>query len=1068
MRPSLHYPLVLLIAALLLPDLAFADVQRKKFQIPEAYLVVEVLDDDLIHFELSAIGSGPAEDTPLYASPMVLERDYPGASGFDRSGNVIETNDLRVIVNEQNLCLEVQDKTRGNTKLATFCPADLAEGRKGLDIDSDAITQVYGLGQQFLKLGDANNDWLAHGRRVGSNVNGQDLGNGFVGFQEAAVGNVQIPVYYAMGDNSLNYAVLLDNVYFQDWNFGSSPWQVRMFGDQVRWYVLTGPDLPDLRSDYMELTGRPPVPPRKAFGLWISEFGYRNFDEINNLLNGRPTDGGLTCPPDVLSDPMRNAICPSAGLRDANFPVDGFVLDLNWFGGVKKCKDSVCNQDKTHMGRLDWDQDQPPNLNKNQYFFKDPDANIKAFNDDHIGLVAIEESYLADSSDTFNDIPDNHTAYRRTNEKCEAAQQNQSVDDISGFWGVGKMIDWSDPEAGAFIHNERRFPNISENGITAHWTDLGEPETFRNDACYDGVESTASGPKNEHADIHNLYNLLWNQSIWDGYVSKRDTANALDVTNPRPFILTRSGAAGTQRYGTAMWSGDIAANLLSLATHYNTQMHMSFSGIDYYGADIGGFRREVLPGNNNQGGYRGFEKETYTQWFANAAWTDIPVRPHTDNEFKLLDGAPRYATTPHLVGDTKSNLANLRQRYELIPYYYSLAHLAHQSGKPLMPPPVFYYQDDPNLRGLGHQKMIGRDLMIGIVAKHGEYERGVYLPAGRWVNYHSNEWFDSTGQKIENVPVYRDGIFRIPTFARAGAIIPKMAVDAGTKDAFGRRKDDAPPRAELIVRVYADPESSSFTLVEDDGITLKYDANGRPSYHHRTTKLSQHQSAPTSVNVTIDPAEDHNGDGAFPGAVAERHNVVELIVDGSEATTVSLNGAELTQLDTADAFQSADSGWVNAGQNLILAKSDKQSVAKQKTFKFSLAAAATGTSVHFVCDNGFTSPGQSIFVVGSIPKLGDWNPSNAVKLNPSIYYRYIYDVPPNDGSMNVNRVNQDYPRKPVWTGVVSNMPAKPSFEWKCIRLNDDRSGAPTWQADPNNSFESAVSSGYAGQAFGSL
>ena len=65
--------------------------------------------------------------------------------------------------------------------------------------------------------------------------------------------------------------------------------------------------------------------------------------------------------------------------------------------------------------------------------------------------------------------------------------------------------------------------------------------------------------------------------------------------NPRPFILTRSGAAGTQRYGAAMWSGDIASNLESLATHMNAQMHMSMSGIDYYGSDIGGFRREVMP-----------------------------------------------------------------------------------------------------------------------------------------------------------------------------------------------------------------------------------------------------------------------------------------------------------------------------------------------------------------------------------------------------------------------------------------------------------------------------------------
>jgi alpha-glucosidase len=59
-----------------------------------------------------------------------------------------------------------------------------------------------------------------------------------------------------------------------------------MYGDQLRWYVMTGPNLPDLRADYMELTGRPPVPPRKAFGLWVSEFGYDNFGQIDTLLAG--------------------------------------------------------------------------------------------------------------------------------------------------------------------------------------------------------------------------------------------------------------------------------------------------------------------------------------------------------------------------------------------------------------------------------------------------------------------------------------------------------------------------------------------------------------------------------------------------------------------------------------------------------------------------------------------------------------------------------------------------------------------------------------------------------------
>jgi alpha-glucosidase len=143
------------------------------------------------------------------------------------------------------------------------------------------------------------------------------------------VGNVQIPVMYALGQANLNYALFLDNVYKQRWDFNAFWWQVRMFGDHVRYYFMTGRDLPDLRADYLDLTGRPPVPPRKAFGLWVSEFGYDNWEQIDALKDGLCSDG---------------------------FPVDGFVLDLNWFGGIK-----LDDPTRSRMGRLDWDQDDDGN-----------------------------------------------------------------------------------------------------------------------------------------------------------------------------------------------------------------------------------------------------------------------------------------------------------------------------------------------------------------------------------------------------------------------------------------------------------------------------------------------------------------------------------------------------------------------------------------------------------------------------------------------------------------------------------------------------------------------------------
>ena len=351
-----------------LPLGAQAQVQRVVFTNESGYLLIEVLADKLLHFEAAA-GPAPAQDQPIYMSPMVAKADYegPASAAFVRNGNAIETAAVRLQVNPVNLCVAAWDKLAGNAYLTTFCPVGLGNVTtpKGLDIDPGGITQVYGLGQQFKRPGSADGDWTTLGVREGATITDADagvsaapLGNHLDGFLGGADGNVQIPVYYALGAHGLNYAALMDNVYWQRWDFTVNWWQARMFGDQLRWFLLAGHDLPELRAAYLELTGRPPVPPRKAFGLWVSEFGYKSFDRIDTLL---------------------------AGLRRDGFPVDGFVLDLNWFGGIAGGSSS-----RTHMGRLDWDEDQhADDLDHNDYSFPNPAAKIHDYTDARIGICAM-------------------------------------------------------------------------------------------------------------------------------------------------------------------------------------------------------------------------------------------------------------------------------------------------------------------------------------------------------------------------------------------------------------------------------------------------------------------------------------------------------------------------------------------------------------------------------------------------------------------------------------------------------------------------------------------------------
>jgi alpha-glucosidase len=375
-----------------------------------------------------------------------------------------------------------------------------------------------------------------------------------------------------------------------------------------------------------------------------------------------------------------------------------------------------------------------------------------------------------------------------------------------------------------------------------------------------------------------------------------------------------------------------------------------------------------------------------------------------------------------------SNLANTQRRYELIPYTYSLAYRAWLYGEPVVPPLVYYHQNDPNVRTVGHEKLLGHDLLAGIVAAANEFKRDIYLPTGDWASFDTNEWFHSTGTTFAGLPEYRGGIFRLPLFARAGAIIPTMHVDHQTGNALGFRRDGS-TRNELIARVYASPTVTSFTLYEDDGQTISYKAGA-----YRTTVISQQKTGGASETVTIAASS-----GTYVGAPTSRNNIVTLAVENQQATAVTLNGVPLTRHTTKAQFDAASSGWWNAGYNVIRAKSGIQPVATDKTFVFTLTSATAQASVNFVCTNGTTTPGQSVFVVGNIPQLGGWNVANAIKLDPNVY--------------------------PTWTGDIQNLPPNTTIEWKCIKRNNNDNGNLVWEPDgsPNrNNTIATPGSGYGG------
>lgn len=714
------------------------------------FIKVEFISDEVVHFELGMVDRENSNwKNKIYTSPMVVSNlKYERVSVVRPNPYTLKTSRLSVFVNPHSLCVTTNDLISGQT-LNTLCPKDLEKDWKGLVNFSSLAHNVYGLGQYFIDTNTAEGDWVG---KVWDPAEYQ--GNSMRPFAGGANGYTQFPIAYFLGQGMSGYALFLDNFYRQKWDFTQKPFSIEMYGDQIRWFIIAGDSLKALRSRYMALTGTPPVPPKGVFGLFVSRFGFQNWTEVYEEL---------------------------AALRKNKIPVDGFALDLQWFGGrFYPPHDDVSS---SQMGTLRFDERNFPSA-------KEVVRNLKEVH--AIELMPIEEPYVSSSLPEFRQLA------RQTYLAHDCASGAPIVLRENPWWGVGGMLDWSNWQAAAYWHDKKREPLI-QMGIHFHWTDLGEPEIYNVNACYAGVSELNL---ERHADIHNLYNLFWSRSIWMGYQRNQETL--------RPYIMSRSGTSGSQRFGVGMWSGDIASNMRALVAHIYAQKHVSLSGMDYYGSDVGGFHR-------SESTLDGDENELYTQWFANSALFDFPVRPHVWNV------GQNKQTSPAKIGHKESNRANILTRYMLFPYYYSLAYEAYLHGQAIVAPLVYEFQDNLDVRLMGHQKMIGPFLMAAIVARYGEYERSVYFPKGTWFDFRTHRMYQGKNAYIEKIPTRIQGLLQLPLFVKEGAIIPVQAVDEATsslKKALTASKYGA--NATSALRIYPSDQKSQFTLYEDDYQTQAY------------------------------------------------------------------------------------------------------------------------------------------------------------------------------------------------------------------------------------------------------
>ncbi len=292
-------------------------------------------------------------------------------------------------------------------------------------------------------------------------------------------------------------------------------------------------------------------------------------------------------------------------------------------------------------------------------------------------------------------------------------------------------IDFFNPEAAAayWKHFNQRLVPL---GIDAWWQDATEPE---ND---DLVGRRVNNGRWAGELVRNVYPLLVNKTVYEGLMK----------AGKEPMILTRCGFPGIQRYGSALWSGDVGNDWEAFRRQITAGLGMQAAGIPWWTYDAGGFFR---PGDqyNNQDYI-----ERMLRWIQTSVYLPLMrVHGYMSN------------TEPWNYGEEAQRLfkVSLQERETLQPYIKACAERVSKEGYTLMRPLVFDFADDPQALRQKYEYMFGPSLLVSPITEPGVTEWKTYLPKseGGWEEIHTAEHFEG-GQTV-TTKVHKEFI---PVFAR--------------------------------------------------------------------------------------------------------------------------------------------------------------------------------------------------------------------------------------------------------------------------------------------------------------
>ena len=528
-------------------------------------------------------------------------------------------------------------------------------------------------------------------------------------------------------------------------------------------YLLSGGNENAICREFRTLIGRSYIPPRWAFGLAQSRWGYKTEEDVREV---------------------------ARQYKEHDLPLDMICMDIEY---MQDYADFTVNKERF------------PDLTKLS-------ADLKA---QGIRLVPIIDAGVR--------VDPNDSTCTEGLEKGYFCKKADGTPFVAAVWpGKAYFADFLRPEVREWFGH--KYKALTDCGIEGFWNDMNEPSlfysperlrAFLNDmaalrekdnieqeeffprvvggamglmnspADYASFYHEADGRKVRHDQVHNLYGGSMTRAAGEAFADLRP--------GQRTLLYSRSSFIGSHRYG-GIWLGDNNSSWAQLLANIQMMPSVQMCGFLYSGADLCGFSCDTTP-------------DLALRWLEFGLLTPL-MRNHSAVGTRMQE----YYRFPEVLPAVRNMI---RLRYALLPYLYSEFMKAALENTSYFRPLAFDYPDDPDAREVEDQLLLGEGLMAAPVYVQNAHGRHVYLPEPmkllrlRAVDDYDEEILPAGHHYI------RCALDEMLLFIRPGHIIPVVQPANNTAEL-----DDA---SLTLWSFLPNGESAEYRMYRDDGVTTEYE-----------------------------------------------------------------------------------------------------------------------------------------------------------------------------------------------------------------------------------------------------